>query len=260
MFGLLAKGLLVGATAIGLKAANKSRIRRKQEEEKWKEEIRAREEAIKREQEEEKRRKSITCRFNKYIDEKTFNKIVYNLSKRYKRLSVASIENAIINVEYYSQSGITKYQASIDFNDYGQITGEYWLSNENSKSNLPNSFADNLSEYFIEIINRRKNAEFEKVFSDETNNSSIGYTPSSYITNNDTVKNSFPNFCRKCGYRLVNKPFWCRQCGTKIREKRIWYCAICGSILNHQNGFDTESGLWKCQNCNSLNRVIEKFY
>ena len=113
----LVKTLIGGAAAVGLgatiKAANKSKQRRLQE------------------QAEEERRRNTPCYFVDGISEKTFRRITKQTSKRFKRLKVTEIDGAVIYITYYSQSGLSDYDAVIDFNDYGHITGRYWLSNEN---------------------------------------------------------------------------------------------------------------------------------
>lgn len=123
---------LVGATAIGIGAALKSGKKEKQR--------RLLEEA------EEERRQNIPCKFNNGIDENDFARIIKSTSKQFRRIKSASTTGAEVNIKYCSQSGITQYWASIDFNDYGEITGKYWINNENSDSNIPKAFADAISE------------------------------------------------------------------------------------------------------------------
>ena len=44
-----------------------------------------------------------------------------------------------------TQSGLSEWDFKVDFNDYGHITGKYWLSSDNDDSNIPGHVADNMS-------------------------------------------------------------------------------------------------------------------
>lgn len=242
------KVLIGGAAAFGVGALIKSAKKEKQR--------------ILQEQAEEERRKSIPCSFFDGISENDFVIIVNKSSKRFKRLKVVEIDEAVVTIEFYSQSGISKYYAVIDFNDYGHITGRYWIINENDDSNLPTAFADCLSEQLVDAMNNPESYYDNNRTDSNKNSNNYGHN-SSYAYSTDTShvkKNVFPTFCRKCGVRLVGKPYWCISCGTPIREKRDWYCAFCGDQLNRQANFDTETGVWTCLKCNSLNLVEEHFY
>ena len=240
----LVKTLIGGAAAVGIgatiKAANKSKQRRLQE------------------QAEEERRRNTPCYFVDGISEKTFRRITKQTSKRFKRLKVTEIDGAVIYITYYSQSGLSDYDAVIDFNDYGHITGRYWLSNENDDSNLPSKFAECIEEQFLEVIESGEDDgnDHQVENLDESQNTSDSY----YSNQPNVEKNVFPRFCHKCGFRLDGKPYWCKYCGTQIRAKRDWYCAVCGDHLNNQPNFNSETGLWTCLKCRSINRVKEQFY
>lgn len=41
-----------------------------------------------------------------------------------------------------SNSGLSVWDAEIDFNDYGHISGSYWLTSENPDSTVPDYFGD----------------------------------------------------------------------------------------------------------------------
>lgn len=238
----LVKTLIGGAAVVGIgttiKAANKSKQRRLQE------------------QAEEERRQNTPCYFVDGISEKTFRKIIKQTSKRFKRLKVTKIDGTVIFITYYSQSGLSDYDAVIDFNDYGHITGRYWLSNENDDSNLPSKYAECIGEKFLEVIESGEEHQAENI--DEGTN--YNKNSSDYSNHPIDEKNVFPVFCRKCGLRLDGKPYWCKYCGTQIRANRNWYCAVCGDHLNNQPNFDSETGLWTCLKCRSVNRVKELFF
>ena len=47
-----------------------------------------------------------------------------------------------VTLEVGSISGLSTWSAEIDFNDYGRLTGAYWLLSENPDSLIPEHFAD----------------------------------------------------------------------------------------------------------------------
>lgn len=96
---------------------------------------------------EEKRRKSICCSFNDGISQNEFNDIVCLSIKNIKRLSETHIDGAILYGTVLSKSGISTWRFSIDFNDYGHITGRYWVSSDNNDSDIPLAIANRIKTY-----------------------------------------------------------------------------------------------------------------
>jgi hypothetical protein len=47
-----------------------------------------------------------------------------------------------VNLYVRFNSGLSTWAAKIDFNDYGHLTGRYWLKAENSQSIIPEHFAN----------------------------------------------------------------------------------------------------------------------
>ena len=123
----------------------KKRKREKEYEESMKELERA---CLKREQEEFIRTTS-TCNFDDGISHEEFRSIIINTCKPIKRLIHYEIDGLIIRGTVIAQSGISKWNFQIDFNDYGHLTGNYWLKSDNYDSNIPNSIAENIKSYIV---------------------------------------------------------------------------------------------------------------
>lgn len=104
----------------------------------------AKEEAEK--QAEEERRRSIPIDYSKNISKETFEKIVFEETKRVKRITSTIINGPTIICSVISRSGISEWNFSIDFNDYGNLTGKYWVSSDNSDSQIPSLIAQNISD------------------------------------------------------------------------------------------------------------------
>lgn len=94
--------------------------------------------------EEEERRKNTLCKFDEKLSQEDFKNIAYQNCKRIKRIHDLNIVGPIISAAVYSQSGISSWQFTIDFNDYGRITGRYWISSNNDDSSIPSIIADNI--------------------------------------------------------------------------------------------------------------------
>lgn len=51
-----------------------------------------------------------------------------------------------------SQSGLTEWDFTIDFNDYGKISGAYWLWSENEDSLIPEYIAKEMQKKIDDIL------------------------------------------------------------------------------------------------------------
>lgn len=101
---------------------------------------------------EERKRKSIPCDFEENISEEMFREIAQRCAYSIKRVNGVVFDGAIVYVSVRSQSGITDWCFSADFNDYGHITGTYWLRSDNTESQIPETIADRISAAIIDYI------------------------------------------------------------------------------------------------------------
>jgi hypothetical protein len=77
--------------------------------------------------------------------------------KELEELNGLDIDNGAISVTVISQSGISKWEFELDFNDYGKITGQYWLSTENYDSEIPERLGDSIQEAINNVYNNEEN-------------------------------------------------------------------------------------------------------
>lgn len=98
----------------------------------------------KRQAEEEQRRKNSPFVFDPRLGYQDFQYLVGEIAKTTPRLVGVRIGGLVVFLEVRSNSGLSTWSARIDFNDYGHITGQYWLSSDNSQSPIPKFFADSL--------------------------------------------------------------------------------------------------------------------
>lgn len=113
---------------------------------KHKEEIERREWEKEQKRREEEQRRSTPCPFLDGLSRSDFESIVFNNANRIQRVKRVSINGAQVEGRAYSRSGISEWNFNIDFNDYGHITGRYWLKSDNSDSNIPEGLAESISD------------------------------------------------------------------------------------------------------------------
>ena len=95
--------------------------------------------------EEERRRKNTPCGFTDGISREQFELIAKEAGRHIKRLIKLSVDGPVVYGTVRTQSGLSEWDFKVDFNDYGHITGKYWLSSDNDDSNIPGHVADNMS-------------------------------------------------------------------------------------------------------------------
>lgn len=76
-----------------------------------------------------------------------------------------------------------------------------------------------------------------------------------------------PSCYNKMIYRKETGHYCCGQCSFTLSQESFmggylyWFCDKCEMFLNLQDGFNTDSGIWKCRRCgfeNDVRRVVLK--
>lgn len=99
-----------------------------------------------REEAEENRRQSTPCLFLDGLSRSDFEDIVYNNANRVKRIKRVTVNGPHVHGRVVTNSGISEWDFHIDFNDYGRITGKYWLSADNYDSTIPTGLAESIAD------------------------------------------------------------------------------------------------------------------
>ncbi|WP_288920921.1 hypothetical protein [uncultured Bifidobacterium sp.] len=94
---------------------------------------------------EEERRRNSPLSLNNGITLNEFVSMANHIASRTKRITCITVDGLVIHATVQSQSHLTEWNFSVDFNDYGHLTGKYWLSSDNDDSIIPQWFADKLS-------------------------------------------------------------------------------------------------------------------
>jgi len=100
------------------------------------------EDRLRREQEE--KRKNTSCSFQDGISYESFQGAAKKLAKRFDRISHIDVNGPVISCTVDSRSGISEWEFTVDYNDWGHITGSYWLWQENDDSSIPEAYAEKL--------------------------------------------------------------------------------------------------------------------
>ena len=193
--GFFSNLMLLGLAGIGI-----SKMRKNAKEEDARNRIKEAENARKREEEEI--RKNTPCFFEDGFSQLEFNDMVYRSGKNIKRLIQLSTDGPVIYGTVESQSGISTWKFTVDFNNYGHVTGKYWLISENENSAIPSIIADRI---------RDSNKSFYSTYND-----SFYYRNSnSFQTNNQKESSSVK----------------CPICGKSLHTPKAKYCEYCGNPL-----------------------------
>lgn len=71
--------------------------------------------------------------------------IVKRSGRHIKRLTDLSINGPVVYGTVRTNSGLSEWDFKLDFNDYGHITGRYWLIYGNEDSSIPIKVAEKIS-------------------------------------------------------------------------------------------------------------------
>lgn len=123
----------------------------------------------KRLQKKDLERRNMTCMFSGSLSAERFEKIVYLASKNITRLEKVVVEGPVIYGTVLSQSGSSHWNFILDFNNYGNVTGKYWIESSNEDSNIPKYLANNIqylimhNDQIIETPRKRKKVDITNI-------------------------------------------------------------------------------------------------
>lgn len=101
------------------------------------------------EKEIQKRRCTPICKPSK-CQLSDFERIVIDQVKRVKRVSNVTIVGTDVTCTVRSNTGLTDWKFTIDFNDYGNLIGGYWIESENQESLIPEVVAKRVQSALME--------------------------------------------------------------------------------------------------------------
>ena len=158
---------------------------------------------IKRSIDEENRRKNTVCHFDEGISKEEFYAMVKYGGKGIRRIINLYADGPVVHGTVRSQSGISDWSFKIDFNDYGKLTGTYWLSRDNSDSNIPEIVAERIAKQIKDYP-----AYTDNLFSDELYHGEI----------QEELHGRVGAYCPYCGKQnQYDDARFCVYCGMRFR-------------------------------------------
>lgn len=136
------------------------------------------------------KRSNTPCDLSEGITEDDLLRMAKRAKRGIKRLVSVDVNGPMVYGTVRSQSGVSEWDFSVDFNDWGHITGSYWINSENDDSGIPKLVAERISDAISDRL-----AEIEE----DSQSSSATCCPEcgSEITDSDA------RFCNKCGASLT---------------------------------------------------------
>ena len=151
----------------GISSARKNSKVRAEQEEKERRAL-AREEAkLKKAIATEKRRQNTPFCYPDYLTQEQFEEIAkVSIKPMRKKFSNYGVVDGKFYGTIISKSGISEWDFVVDFNDFGKLTGEYWLQSENHDSVIPRRVAETIRFAICEILAENSNQPYNEI--DET--------------------------------------------------------------------------------------------
>ena len=85
------------------------------------------------------------CFIDNEIKYEDFEALAQTAARRTKRVRSVSVQGARVFATVESQSKLTDWNFEVDFNNWGHVTGRYWMDSENNDSAIPEYYANTLS-------------------------------------------------------------------------------------------------------------------
>ena len=189
-------GFWLKVLGVGLAAAGVKRIKHNREEENKRvaeENRRAREEI---------RRRNTDCRFDGEISKDEFYAMVKRSGKGIRRIADLYAYGATVHGTVRSQSGVSEWRFTIDFNDYGKLTGTYWLSTGNGDSDIPRIVAARIAEQIRAFPNHLDDASDDDLRRERAQETHRTQTGARCPYCGEQIPNKEAKFCMYCGMRF----------------------------------------------------------
>lgn len=100
----------------------------------------------------EELRQSLSIQFPEFLNQEEFNRIIHEETDKINRFKKVEINQALINFEVYSNSRISTWCFTLNYNDYGILTGKVRISRENTDSSIPKNVSLRISERLTDIL------------------------------------------------------------------------------------------------------------
>ena len=190
---------------------------------------------------EKNNRENIPCQFTKRLTEEEFEELAFRAARRInkKRIDV-EVYGAKVYGTVTSQSGLTEWDFTIDFNDYGSVTGTYWLWAENEDSLIPENMAEVMQSEIGDLLSNRDDHEYDDVYEGDDEPGVSESNNEDYYQRGDFEKNAAIQRLKKQNQILENENKQFKKERRKERRKKFWNVFLitvvvfvaCGFVLH----------------------------
>ncbi|MBO0443665.1 hypothetical protein [Vagococcus fluvialis] len=97
-------------------------------------------------------RKNTPIKYPKGLNDDIFKELCIESAKGIKRLKIIEVIGLEIKCSVKSSSGLSIWNFSGDFYDYGNLTGKYWLYSDNDDSTIPELFMSKVVSKIQDVI------------------------------------------------------------------------------------------------------------
>ncbi len=88
------------------------------------------------------KRRATPVEWDPRFPREAFQDLVDRTAQRLPRVYASHTNGLIVTIHVKSNTGLTNWKAEVDFCDYGRLTGNYWITSENTQSPIPQALAD----------------------------------------------------------------------------------------------------------------------
>lgn len=138
---------------------------------------------------ETKKRRGMPISWPDELNQEVFEEICRKVAKSIRRLKIKSFDGLYISCEVKASSGLSTWDFSADFYDYGKLSGRYFTGYvENTDSTIPIIFLEKVSESIKEILYKNK------AFTPISSESALG--ENCYFIEDSFIRTGFTNVKR----------------------------------------------------------------
>lgn len=221
--------LIIGGAALLIKSGMKkdSADQEKAEEyNRYMAKLQAQESEWNRRYEVNAKRCSMPCFFKDGLSFEIFKEMAKRAGREIKRIKEVNVNGGMIYCNVESQTGYSDWNFSVDFNNWGHVTGTYWVKTDNNDSNIPSHYGQMLSGWIhdfyrekgitlldlADFVDENKDLETERglnyTYKVELLKKIFGHTESlvvDYGTSNLLGEHLYPviSMLRKCGFKNI---------------------------------------------------------
>ena len=104
------------------------------------------------------KRRAMPCFFKDGLTSSDFIEIAERAGRKIKRVKSVSVRGAVIYCNVESQTGYSDWGFSVDFNNWGHVTGTYWTQTDNDDSSIPHHYGHMVSGWIHDFYRDRENS------------------------------------------------------------------------------------------------------